>query len=36
MKDTRNRMKKQTTKWKKIFAEDIPEQDCYPKYTKNS
>ena len=35
-KDNVKRMRRQATDWEKIFAEDITDKDCYPKYTKTS
>ena len=36
LKDTINRVKKQTTGQNKIFADHISNKDIYPKYIKNS
>ena len=35
-KETINKMKRQPTKWEKIFANDIQDKGQYPKYIKNS
>jgi hypothetical protein len=35
LKDSQNEVRRQSTEWKKIFADHVSDSNFYPQYTKN-